>query len=281
MDIQQREQGFTLVELLIVIIVISIIAAITIVAYSGVQDSAKNARIMSELDTAASTTLLKLASVNSLPSASELEGSGIFTMNISGDTSTGVFCITAYADGYRTKSVNQNKVYKDEPCDGHSGGPEYCPNNSYVIINGYYCEGATGSSAAYQSGATKLLASDSTVPTGAPGFYVGRQTSRDITGTTDFTVTAGEVFCATGWATTVSSTVNHRIGIQFMGSYGSSWQGALFPVAESTNVWKKASACFTAPSGTTSARFWTQNDGTNGGTASPAWYQTAMTLTKQ
>lgn len=281
MTIQQRGKGFTLVELMIVIIVISIIATISIVAYSGVQDNAKNARIMSELDTAASTTLLKLASANSLPTASELEGSGIFTMNISGDTSTGDFCITAYAEGYRTKSINQNKVYKDEPCDGHSGGSDYCPNNSYVVINGYYCEGTTGSSASYQSGATKLLASDSTVPPGAPGFYVGRQTSRDVTGTISFAVNAGDVFCATGWATTVSSTVNHRIRIHFMGSYGSSWQGALFPVAESTNVWKKASGCFTAPSGTTSARFWTQNDGSNGGTASPAWYQTAITLIKQ
>ena len=37
-----REQGFTIVELLIVIIVIAILAALVISAYSGVQESAKN-----------------------------------------------------------------------------------------------------------------------------------------------------------------------------------------------------------------------------------------------
>lgn len=36
-----REEGFTLVELLIVIVVIAILAAISIIAYNGVQDRAK------------------------------------------------------------------------------------------------------------------------------------------------------------------------------------------------------------------------------------------------
>lgn len=41
--------GFTIVELLIVIVVIGILAAITIVAYNGVQDRARNATIQSDL----------------------------------------------------------------------------------------------------------------------------------------------------------------------------------------------------------------------------------------
>ncbi len=42
--------GFTIVELLIVIVVIGILAAITIVAYNGVQDRARNAALKSEMN---------------------------------------------------------------------------------------------------------------------------------------------------------------------------------------------------------------------------------------
>lgn len=38
----KKERGFTIVELLIVIVVIAILAAITIVAYNGIQQRAKN-----------------------------------------------------------------------------------------------------------------------------------------------------------------------------------------------------------------------------------------------
>ena len=40
---QVKQRGFTIVELLIVIVVIGILAAITIVAYNGVQQRASNA----------------------------------------------------------------------------------------------------------------------------------------------------------------------------------------------------------------------------------------------
>lgn len=48
---QKTKSGFTLVELLIVIVVIAILAAITLVAYNGIQDQAKNAALLSGIDT--------------------------------------------------------------------------------------------------------------------------------------------------------------------------------------------------------------------------------------
>lgn len=42
----RRQHGFTIVELLIVIVVIGILAAITIVAYNGVQQRAKNTQMV-------------------------------------------------------------------------------------------------------------------------------------------------------------------------------------------------------------------------------------------
>lgn len=45
----RTNRGFTIVELLIVIVVIGILAAITIVAYNGIQARASNAKISSDL----------------------------------------------------------------------------------------------------------------------------------------------------------------------------------------------------------------------------------------
>lgn len=46
---QQQSRGFTIVELLIVVVVIAILAAITIVAYNGIQDRAKQSSVQSAL----------------------------------------------------------------------------------------------------------------------------------------------------------------------------------------------------------------------------------------
>jgi prepilin-type N-terminal cleavage/methylation domain-containing protein len=46
----KKETGFTIVELLIVIVVIAILAAISIIAYNGIQDRAKTTNIKSDLN---------------------------------------------------------------------------------------------------------------------------------------------------------------------------------------------------------------------------------------
>lgn len=55
---KRRRAGFTIVELLIVIVVIGILAAITIVAYNGVQQRARVSRANSELETLAKAIMV-------------------------------------------------------------------------------------------------------------------------------------------------------------------------------------------------------------------------------
>lgn len=49
MMLLRRNHGFTIVELLIVIVVIAILAAITIIAYNGIQDRTRQSKIDSDL----------------------------------------------------------------------------------------------------------------------------------------------------------------------------------------------------------------------------------------
>jgi len=63
MNTARHQKGFTIVELLIVIVVIGILAAITIVAYNGIQDRAKSAAITSELSSNAKK-IMNFATLN-------------------------------------------------------------------------------------------------------------------------------------------------------------------------------------------------------------------------
>ncbi len=49
MGIYKKQTGFTIVELLIVIVIIGILAAITIVAYNGIQNRSNDASVQSDL----------------------------------------------------------------------------------------------------------------------------------------------------------------------------------------------------------------------------------------
>lgn len=62
--IKSKQSGFTIVELLIVIVVIAILAAITIVAYNGIQSRAKT----SSAQSAANTLMKKLEAYNTINS---------------------------------------------------------------------------------------------------------------------------------------------------------------------------------------------------------------------
>lgn len=274
-------RGFTIVELLIVIVVIGILAAITIVSYNGIQGRAKDVALRAELRNAVGRVLTQSAAGQTLPTNAELSTTNT-QMNVQ-NLGDGNFCVTGIASGTTTLSINGSNQLSDGPCDGHSGGAEYCPNNSHVAINGYYCEGSVNGLAPRHGENTKLLATASGVPANAPGYYVGRQTNRDNTNTT-FNVTAGEVYCVSGWATTATSTVNHTIGLHFWNNSNGHWWlgGGSTTAANAMNTWRKLEGCVTVPSGATFGHLWTQNDAAGNSTeAARPWYQTAIRLWKQ
>lgn len=273
-------RGFTVVELLIVIVIIGILAALTIISYGGVQVQARDSAMSANVTQAYKQARTQYVRTGSFPSAIALQDGTSY--QISSDNTTGDLCVTGVKSGYPTKSFGRDSQLQSAPCDGHTGGPDYCPEISYVAINGYFCNGSVGSTPTEWTGVTKLLASDVSVPAGAPGYYVSRQGTRDAYGSAVFPAVPGDTFCVSGWVTTTSSTVLHRLGIQFIRTSGNAWTGGngLAPAA-TLGVWTKYEACATAPSETYQARLWTQNDGSNGSTADAYWYQTALRMVKQ
>lgn len=65
-------RGFTIVELLIVIVIIAILAAITIVAFNGIQNRARNAQVVSDINQVNKKILMYHAENGSYPSTGGL-----------------------------------------------------------------------------------------------------------------------------------------------------------------------------------------------------------------
>ena len=68
------QKGFTIVELLIVILVIGILAAISIVAYNGIQARAQDASVQSDLSAMAKKIEIEAATAGSYQTASATTG---------------------------------------------------------------------------------------------------------------------------------------------------------------------------------------------------------------
>ena len=125
MNTYRKNSGFTIVELLIVIVVIGILAAITVVAYNGLSARAKATSVQSDLDN--NSKLLKLYSVDygSYPTA--LSGSNCptaptansqYCLKLSGDNMVGSY--TGNASTYALVIQNGAAVYQVT----NTSGPE-------------------------------------------------------------------------------------------------------------------------------------------------------------
>lgn len=108
----QKQKGFTIVELLIVVVVIAILAAITIVAYTGVQNRTKESSLMNSVSQAVKKieTFKSASTTETYPTTAAQAG----IANITGVT----FLSNADQANYCVQVVNGQLVYsatKDSP----------------------------------------------------------------------------------------------------------------------------------------------------------------------
>ncbi len=101
---RQTHTGFTIVELLIVIVVIAILAAISVAAYTGIQNRANDTAIQSDLNNFAKKIQIAAATTGEFPAGGGAQpSSGVDT----GDSTTFPgFTFSPSKSSYRTQESN-------------------------------------------------------------------------------------------------------------------------------------------------------------------------------
>lgn len=127
--------GFTIVELLIVIVVIAILAAISIVAYSGIQDRANSTTVQSDISNMAKKIELYKAEFGTIPSSSWGTEQASLRTVLSGFTvSKG-----AYGDGFENGGGFHNLLYcrsNDNTTYGVVAWSKASSSSGFAILNG-------------------------------------------------------------------------------------------------------------------------------------------------
>ena len=115
----RHTQAFTIVELLIVIVVIAILAAITIVAYNGIRQSAQSSALQAELSQAAKKLAsARVTSANNLTYPSSLSNAGITSGSLDYyyNSSSNIYCLEASEDDLSYFVVHKATTPKQGRC---------------------------------------------------------------------------------------------------------------------------------------------------------------------
>ncbi len=134
MNLQTNQKGFTIVELLIVIVVIAILAAISIVAYTGVQENARNTQRVANAKSVIDAANAYYSEKGSWPTLTDLQD--YTTVKISSDVSTkltagattapsdtnkdGLRYVQRFASGTTPPAIGATVTYFGKPISGGS-----------------------------------------------------------------------------------------------------------------------------------------------------------------
>jgi prepilin-type N-terminal cleavage/methylation domain-containing protein len=123
-------RGFTIVELLIVIVVIAILAAVTIVAYNGISSRATVSSLQSDLENAAKRLKLDQVDLGTYPASAAAANGGAglkpsagttYQYSVNNSVSPQTFCLTA-TKGTTSYYISNDGSPTSGGCAGHSVG---------------------------------------------------------------------------------------------------------------------------------------------------------------
>ena len=136
-NMMKKHNGFTIVELLIVIVVIGILAGISIVAYSGISNQANDAAVQQDLATIAKKVELWKVEKGQYPSTNILTGEHAMNVSKSSYSTTVdlnlLFCSKPPYDTYALLATsNSGKrfyVSSDTNVNEYTGAVSWATNN--------------------------------------------------------------------------------------------------------------------------------------------------------
>ena len=278
--------GFTIVELLIVIVIIAILATISIVAYNGIQSRAKASEASYALAQAKKKLELYRVDNGSYPTSGNLASAGVTDKDVSYEyTSDGnTYCITGTAGSVSYKASESTNPSAGG-CAGHGQNgsaaiTNLSPNPSLESGSGGWTTNSWGMGGA---GTTSM----------ATGGGASGSNSYRLTFTT--TPTSGQPYIS---ATSASVTVGQSYC--FSVSVRPSWSGVFFDTvlewrdasnvwisgvagsstAAPPGVWTKLSACGTVPAGISNVLLLVRRSGGTWPPANATWDTDAVMLTQ-
>lgn len=251
MWVKQTQRGFTIVELLIVIVVIALLAAIALVAYNGIDDKAKASKVAYSLNQASKKVRLWQAENLDGPPAT-LADAGIsntadvsYQYSVDSTASPATFCISA--------TTVSTSYYLSS--SSNTAQPGICPGHNLLVWNKSQSTMPVPS-ATYDT---------STYRTATASMRLGpAQTGRAILGN-PYTGTAGQTYTVSLWILT-DATWNGTAGNSKI-RFGNSADGALLNAcgyAGAKAAWTQVSCSYTLTSTVTSVAITVGNDGTTG-----------------
>ena len=255
---KQKQSGFTIVELLIVIVVIGILAAITIVAYNGIQNMAKLAVAQADLASSAksleASRLLNAANggAESYPATLNditLKASNgvTYTQYIVNNTmSPPSYCLTATKDGAPYSTTNGNQTAQAGTCVANM-----VPNPSLETntVGWGFSSGTSGV-------ATASLMTNGGAIAGSTNYYRLAWTTAATVGwggsqVTSIPVETGKTYSASAWV-----RVNRAQSVMMFiraSNYPTTADATGPSVSAPVNGWVRVTATFAnVPSGVTS-----------------------------
>ncbi|MFZ3009762.1 MAG: type II secretion system protein [Candidatus Microsaccharimonas sp.] len=264
------QQGFTIVELLIVIVVIGILAAITVVAYNGIQNRAKVAATQSAVSQVAKK-VMAYAVDNSDQYPASLAAVGVadsgdttYQYSVNNTSTPKTYCITVTTGSTSYYSSNSVPVPTSGGCAGHGQGgvaaiTNLIPNPNMTSAGVYWTNYGTGGVGAESLGTTAPMFGTtfkrttwSTAPTGTVQSGVNFTPDRPIvTGATYFF----SIYLRQSW----SGSQSLFLMFKDAGGTGITQVQGTF-AAVTPNIWTRFSVSATAPTNAASFSVWTHSN---------------------